>query len=184
MTTEVPQNPPENKEPNTIPVEGDILLRRIVPEDSEAIFALIDRNRDHLSQFVDETAKKYPTLESVRKRNAIQSPDERRFGIWDENKFVGFVKVTKRGEDGWEVGYWLGGEHTGKGYMTKAVSALTRYAADHLGARRVFAKVVQGNKASIRVLERAGYRRKGINPEDPGEFIFESIPESREIALT
>lgn len=170
LYTDLPKN---TREPKTIHVEDDIFLMRIVFSDSEAMFALIDKNRDHLSQFSDETAKKYPTLESVVKRNSTQSPNEKRFGIWDKNKFVGFVKVTQQKDKGWEIGYWMGSEYTGKGYMTKAVSALTDYAINSLGASYVFAKVDKGNIASLRVLARAGYESKGTNPENESEFIWE-----------
>lgn len=160
-------------EPQLIPINKDVFLRKITPDDSKAMFALIDRNKEHLSQFGDETAKKYPTFESVDERNKTQSEEEKRFGIWDKEDLVGFVKVTRKEEGRWEIGYWMGSEYTKKGYMTTAVVALTKYAMDNLGANSVFALVHADNIASRRVLEKAGYLLKGQNPEDADEVILE-----------
>lgn len=154
-------------------IEPGISLRRVLPEHSQAMFALIDRNREHLSQFGDVTAVKYPTLDEVQKRNLSQTPDEYRYGIWDKDILVGFVKMTKITDTKMEVGYWLGAEFQGKGYMTKAVVALTRFATDNLGSGTILAKVVKANKASIKVLERAGYCLVREDPDEPNEVIFE-----------
>ncbi len=57
--------------PSNNPIEiassdGEVVLRQFTLEDAEEIFKLIDGNREHLSQFGDDTAGKYPTLDSVR----------------------------------------------------------------------------------------------------------------------
>lgn len=60
-----------------------------------------------------------------------------------------------------ELGYWLGEPHWGRGIMTAAVRAITEYAFDQFDLRRIAARVFEGNVGSIRVLEKAGYRREG-----------------------
>lgn len=166
MTEQVGAPPPE------IVIDEGLSLKPVALEDSEEMFALINADRAHLSRFGDDTASKYPTLESMRERNSTQSPNEKRFGIRDHGKLVGFIKVTYRGEPGWEVGYWLGAEHTGHGYMTRAVTALTNYAFTNLGAKRVFATVHADNGASNGVLIRTGFHLEGPNPDKPTDVIF------------
>ncbi|PJA11681.1 MAG: hypothetical protein COX65_09825 [Elusimicrobia bacterium CG_4_10_14_0_2_um_filter_56_8] len=61
-----------------------------------------------------------------------------------------------------ELGYWLGVEYWGQGIVTEAVKMVTRYAFKELGLRRVYAHVVPANKASARVLEKAGYKYEGL----------------------
>jgi len=61
-----------------------------------------------------------------------------------------------------EIGYWLGREHWGRGLMTGAVRAATRYAFSTFALTRVYALPFAGNAASCRVLEKAGYRREGL----------------------
>lgn len=60
-----------------------------------------------------------------------------------------------------EIGYWLGENYWGRGIATEAVKLLTKYAFSGLGLRRVYAYVFSFNKASARVLEKAGYKLEG-----------------------
>ena len=61
-----------------------------------------------------------------------------------------------------ELGYALGREHWGHGYMQEALQALLSYAFDVLNLRRLEADVDPRNTASIRTLERLGFQREGF----------------------
>jgi RimJ/RimL family protein N-acetyltransferase len=61
-----------------------------------------------------------------------------------------------------EIGFWLGEEYWGRGIMTEAVGAITRYAFSTRGFTRVFAEVFEWNDASMRVLEKNGFVREGV----------------------
>lgn len=61
-----------------------------------------------------------------------------------------------------EIGYWLGTPFWGRGIMTAALDALTRHAfAQHADLQRIYAVPFEWSSASIRVLEKAGYRLEG-----------------------
>jgi len=61
-----------------------------------------------------------------------------------------------------EIGYWLGTAFWGRGIMTESVDAVTRHAfAQHEALRRVYAVPYAWSTASMRVLEKAGYRLEG-----------------------
>jgi len=60
-----------------------------------------------------------------------------------------------------ELGYWLGAAYWGRGIVTEAVEAVTRYAFETLGLERVFALPFAPNAASCRVLEKAGFTPEG-----------------------
>jgi ribosomal-protein-alanine N-acetyltransferase len=61
-----------------------------------------------------------------------------------------------------EIGYWLGTAFWGRGIMTSAVDAVTRYAfAQHEELRRIYAVPFAWSAASMRVLEKVGYRLEG-----------------------
>ena len=62
------------------------------------------------------------------------------------------------------LGYWIDQEHQRKGYMTEAVREVTRFAFDVLGLHRVQAAVMPHNTASLRVLEKLGFRKEGESP--------------------
>ncbi len=61
-----------------------------------------------------------------------------------------------------EVGYWLGEAHWGRGLATAGVRELVTYAFTVLALRRVFAVPFARNTASVRVLEKVGFRREGL----------------------
>ena len=61
-----------------------------------------------------------------------------------------------------EVGYWLGRPHWGSGLMSAALPAFLAWAAPTHGLRRFTARVYAGNDASVRVLERCGFRHEGV----------------------
>ena len=60
-----------------------------------------------------------------------------------------------------EVGYWLGESCWGRGITTEALQIFTGYAFAELGLLRLFALPLSDNRASIRVLEKAGFGFEG-----------------------
>jgi RimJ/RimL family protein N-acetyltransferase len=60
-----------------------------------------------------------------------------------------------------EIGYWLGEAYWGRGITTEAVRVITGYGFDALEMNRIFAEVFAWNRASMRVLEKAGYTAEG-----------------------
>lgn len=60
-----------------------------------------------------------------------------------------------------ELGYALGREHWGKGYMGEALTALLNYSFGELNLHRLEADVDPHNASSIKTLERLGFRQEG-----------------------
>jgi ribosomal-protein-alanine N-acetyltransferase len=60
------------------------------------------------------------------------------------------------------VGYWIGERFGGRGLMTEAVKLVSRFAFDTLRLHRIEAACIPENARSIRVLEKAGFRREGL----------------------
>ncbi len=60
-----------------------------------------------------------------------------------------------------EIGYWLGENFWGRGITTAALRAVTRYAFENFDLCRLYASVFEWNRASCRVLEKAGYFCEG-----------------------
>ena len=56
-----------------------------------------------------------------------------------------------------EIGYWLGKSFWGNGYITETIIALTDWIFANTEIVRLYAQVFEGNLASARVLEKAGY---------------------------
>ena len=57
-----------------------------------------------------------------------------------------------------EVGYCIGLQYRGKGYATELLNAISGYAASRFGIRVIYGRVVHGNTASVKVLEKNGYQ--------------------------
>ena len=87
------------------------------------------------------------------------------FAIEIEDEACGGIGI-KLGDDVYcrsaEIGYWLGRACWGRGVATEAVTAVTEHALARFDLSRVWAAVFSWNPASMRVLEKAGYRREGV----------------------
>lgn len=59
------------------------------------------------------------------------------------------------------VGYWMGEPHAGCGYMSEAVRVVVRFVFATLHLHRLEAACLPTNAASIRLLEKVGFRREG-----------------------
>jgi len=70
------------------------------------------------------------------------------------------------------VGYWIGKEHWGKGVATGALTAFLRLVTE----RPLHAHVAKHNAASIRVLEKCGFRlEREQGGEDAGQDVAELV---------
>jgi len=60
-----------------------------------------------------------------------------------------------------EIGFALGGEHWGKGYMQESLNALLGYAFSEMTLHRLEADVDPRNERSIKTLEQLGFQKEG-----------------------
>lgn len=78
--------------------------------------------------------------------------------ILADGQYAGYVQLVPI-ESGWEIGYHVVKEMTGRGYATEAVQAFLPVMMDRLGINRVEGICDAENTASIRVLEKCGFTR-------------------------
>jgi RimJ/RimL family protein N-acetyltransferase len=88
------------------------------------------------------------------------------FAIEIDGEFAGSIGLVKQ-KDVYrlsaEIGYWLGEPYWGKGIMTEAVRQVTGYGFGRLELVRIYTCVFDFNRASQRVLEKAGYSLECIS---------------------
>ena len=60
------------------------------------------------------------------------------------------------------IGYWIDQARAGHGYIPRAVALVTDYAFSRLGLHRVEINIRPENAASIRVVEKLGFRYEGL----------------------
>ncbi|XXX73153.1 GNAT family N-acetyltransferase [Sorangium sp. So ce134] len=113
-----------------------------------------------------------PAFASEDEARAVIARLARQFEAFRMGRFV--VSDRKTGEKlGWcglrwhedeglaDLGYRFFRKHWGKGYATEAAAACVRYAFEELGLPRLVAHAMLENAASVRVLEKLGFRRTG-----------------------
>jgi RimJ/RimL family protein N-acetyltransferase len=87
--------------------------------------------------------------------------------------FVGGCELRIAAEGVGHISCWIFVQFRGKGYATRAVGLLCR-AASVLGVRRLEAHVDRDSRASMRVVEKAGFVRNGsIENEDADGVVRE-----------
>jgi ribosomal-protein-alanine N-acetyltransferase len=88
--------------------------------------------------------------------------------IWRraDRTLVGAINLTEivRGkfQSGY-LGYYIGAAYARKGYMTEALQLMLAFVFRRLRLHRVEANIQPGNRASIRLVKRAGFRREGYS---------------------
>jgi ribosomal-protein-alanine N-acetyltransferase len=129
-------------------------------DDSQALVALANNPRI-AENLRDAFPHPYTASDADRwltVANKYEPP--RNFAVAVEGAAVGGVGLVLR-EDVYcrsaEIGYWLGEPYWGRGIMTAAVQATIDYAFETFDICRLFAGVFDGNVASTRVLEKAGF---------------------------
>ena len=87
--------------------------------------------------------------------------------LHDEDRVIGICGLhdwSRRHRRAY-VGYDLAREHWSKGLGQEAMSAVLRFAFDHLELHRLEAITVAENARSIRLLEALGFQREGLRRE-------------------
>ena len=80
-----------------------------------------------------------------------------------DGKLIGSISVEKK-DDNAEIGYMLLNEYTNKGIATEAVKQVCTIAFKDLSLEQITANVFPQNIASIRVLQKNGFKYKGAIP--------------------
>ncbi len=154
-------------------MRGDhIHIRAFTPEDHGALLSLQERNREFFRQFMTTRAPDFYTVDAQRR---IIERDEkgRRDGNWysfgiflnTSGELIGTIALTEvmRGPlQSCYVGYCVDRDQNGKGYATEAVKLAVDYGFQELKLERIEAGVMPHNTASMRVLEKCGFRKEGV----------------------
>ena len=86
------------------------------------------------------------------------------FAIIVDNKVIGSIGVFRQENihrQTAELGYYIAEEYWGKGIMTEAVKQICDYVFEKSDIIRIYAEPFSYNRASCRVLEKAGFQYEG-----------------------
>ncbi|QNP63577.1 GNAT family N-acetyltransferase [Streptomyces genisteinicus] len=152
-------------EPITLTTER-LLLRTFTAEDTEAVYRACQ----------DPDIRRWTTVPSPYEwQHAAEFTEHMVPDGWRNSTMCTFavlpreggplmasVGVTLRTFSGtWEIGFWTGKEHRGRGVMAEAVSAVAHWSFMRLGATRLEWRAEVGNTGSRAVAEKAGFRVEG-----------------------
>jgi ribosomal-protein-serine acetyltransferase len=149
-------------------IKDDVILRAFRYSDAEEVFAVVERNYNHLKPFMHWATPDY-SLESARDfiEKSIESTAARKglgFGIFEKGCFigsVGFVKFDWNARKT-EIGYWIDQAEEGKGIISAACRVLIEYVFVELHLNRVEIRCAASNLRSAAIPERLGFRIEGV----------------------
>ncbi len=155
-------------------------------EQAKMIYSIVDRNRKHLLpwlQWVHYTKKPEDTLDFLKgKEKEWESKKSALYCIYIKNTIIGTVELMNINyvKDLGEVGYWIDGEYSGKGYISEATKLLENEFFNK-GINKIVIKADEDNLASIGVIEKCGYTFEGCLRQD--EYYREGGGEYRNIVV-
>ncbi len=148
-----------------------VMLRAPQPGDYAEWAALREASRGFLTPWEPIWPEDDLTRGAFRRRLKRYAEDQRNdlayaFLIFrsGDNALVGGLTLAniRRGvAQAGSIGYWVGAPFVRHGYMTAAVRALVPYCFGTLRLHRLEAACIPNNRASISLLEKAGFKREG-----------------------
>lgn len=150
------------------PIESERVLIRIVEEsDLDAIFKV--HSNDAVTRFLpydtwQEMADANSWYERAKGRHADQSAMQFVIAEKHSGTAIGTCLLFNidAGSGRAEIGYSLGRDYWGAGYMQEALSALLDCAFGELGLRRLEAQIDPRNLSSGKLVTRLGFKKEGL----------------------
>ena len=154
-------------------ITGDgVALRAPQMSDCAEWAALREASRDFLTPWEPTWPADDLTRSSFRRRIKRYSEDQRSDLAYDffvfskhDDVLLGGLTLAniRRGcAQAASLGYWMGAAHARRGHMTAAVSAIIPFAFGTLKLHRIEAACIPANVASVRLLEKTGFKREGF----------------------
>ncbi len=145
---------------------GDgIRVRSLDPGDAEALFAVVEANRERLRPWMPwEDATRSPDdIRDFIERARASSTDADANGIWVDGELAGSMgmRIDTLANSA-EIGYWIDGRHEGRGIVTRACRRFIDEAFTAFGLHRVSLHAATTNARSQAVAERLGMTREAV----------------------
>lgn len=140
-----------------------LLLRQFSTHDAAFILELLNEP-SFIQNIGDRGVRTLADANSYISNGPVASYAKNGFGLYlvalkETSESIGMCGLIKRaGLDDVDVGYAFLPRFWSKGYAMEAARAVKEYAKDVVGLRRIVAITDPANEASIRVLEKLGFR--------------------------
>lgn len=148
-------------------IDERLYLRPLREGDAEAIYALVDCDRERLAEWLPWAAEQ--TLEGTREFVAESEAQEARddgfqAALVRDGEIAGIAGYhgVDRLKRSTAIGYWLASPHLGEGVMTAAVRALVDHAFGAWEVNRIAIEAAVENRSSRAIPERLGFTEEGV----------------------
>jgi len=139
---------------------SDVLLRDVMEGDLSVFFAQqLDPDANHMAAFTARDPADRDAFTAHWTRILGDETITKKTILFDRQVAGHVLSFEQFGKP--EVSYWIGKKYWGKGLATRALSKFL----GHVKARPLYARAAKDNTASIRVLEKCGFK---ISGEDGG----------------
>ena len=151
-----------------------VALRPLRPEDFDAWRGVRERSAEWLLKWEPRLPAGQPDPTRSSAAFAARCSARQRewqlgsgygFGIFVGHRFAGEINLSglQRGPfQNAYVGYWIGEEFAGNGYVPEALVVLARFAFEELALHRIQVAIIPRNQASRRVVEKLELREEGL----------------------
>ncbi len=147
-----------------------LTLRQFTEEDAELIWKL---NKDaEVTRYTHDPVKDLDHAREVLLQHILPQYALYNYGRWaihlkSDHSFIGWCGLKFRPERmETDLGYRLMKPYWGKGYVTEAASACIRFGFESIHIQQIIALSEPANIASVRVLEKCGMTRVGVDAVD------------------
>jgi ribosomal-protein-serine acetyltransferase len=137
-------------------------------EDAAELFAVVDRNRARLRQWLPWVAPEYSLndAQSFLQRSAAESEDRASLTLIIRHKgalcgVIGLHKIDKLHKNT-SIGYWIDEAHQGLGIITAACRAVVTEGFENFGLHRIEIRCAVHNHRSSAVPRRLEFLEEGI----------------------
>ncbi|MEK7722882.1 MAG: GNAT family protein [Acidobacteriota bacterium] len=153
---------------NNLKIQGEkVFLRYVTLNDFEEFLALNRSSLEFYKGLVNPPLD-FESFKAYVERNRDEANEC--FVICQnvDNTIVGAINLSQIFRKAFQscyLGYSLGIDWIGKGFMSEAVELVVQHAFENLKLHRVEANVQPHNLLSIRVLQRCGFSKEGFSPK-------------------
>lgn len=144
-------------------VDSTTALHLLAPKDADALFALVQRNRNYLRQWLPWVDGVHQPADEEAFIQAVNQQWENRealsLGIWYQKQLVGDIslKAFDWKASTADIGYWLDRAYQGQGIISKACQSLIHVAFQQLDLKSLTIHCATENHKSQAIPLRLGF---------------------------
>jgi ribosomal-protein-serine acetyltransferase len=160
-----------------IRVDAELELRPLRLENTEALFAAVERNRERLHQWLPWVGLTHSSTDVYRFITECERENHTRgaltAGIWTHGVLCGAIglhRIDPRHRSS-SIGYWIDSAYEGRGIMLRACRAIVTEGFRKYGLHRIEIRCATENHRSCAIPRKLGFTEEGVLRE--AEWLYD-----------